>query len=49
MFEFIYSYRGIGDVSLQPYISSEAEIMEKDLTADDLFLVLASDGIWVSN
>lgn len=38
--------RAIGDVSLQPFVSCEPEILEKDISADDTFLVLASDGVW---
>lgn len=38
--------RAIGDVSLQPLISCEPEIIEKELNNDDEYLVLASDGIW---
>lgn len=39
--------RAIGDVSLQPYITCEPEIIEKDIISnEDEFLVLASDGLW---
>ena len=38
--------RAIGDVALQPYVTCEPEIMEKDLAPEDEYLVLASDGIW---
>ena len=38
--------REIGDVSLQPLISCEPEIIEKELNNDDEYLVLASDGVW---
>jgi len=38
--------RGIGDAALKPYISSEPELVEYDLDEDDLFLVVATDGIW---
>ena len=38
--------RSFGDVSLKPYVTAEPEVMEKDITPDDLYLVLASDGLW---
>ena len=38
--------RAIGDVSLQPYITCEPEIMEKKIDPEDEYLVLASDGLW---
>ena len=39
--------RAIGDVSLQPYVTCEPEIQERELRDDDdAYLVLASDGIW---
>ena len=38
--------RAIGDVSLQPYVTCEPEIEKKDLTGDDEYLVMASDGVW---
>ena len=39
--------RAIGDVNLQPYVTCEPEIMERELLDDeDCYLVLASDGIW---
>eukprot|EP01038_Epipyxis_sp_PR26KG_P008457 gene8457-11435_t len=38
--------RAIGDVSLQPYITCEPEIIEKMIEPDDEYLVLASDGVW---
>jgi len=30
----------------QPYVTSEPEILEKDIGPEDEFLVLASDGLW---
>ncbi len=33
-------------MSLQPYITCEPEITEKQIDADDEYLVLATDGIW---
>jgi protein phosphatase 1L len=38
--------RAIGDVALQPYVSCEPEIREKDITPEDEYLILASDGVW---
>ena len=39
--------RAIGDVNLQPYVTCEPEITERELLDDeDCYLVLASDGIW---
>jgi serine/threonine protein phosphatase PrpC len=36
--------RAIGDISLQPYVTCEPEVVEKDITYEDEYLVLASDG-----
>jgi hypothetical protein len=38
--------RSIGDVTLQPYISCEPEIIEKQIEPDDEYLVMASDGVF---
>jgi protein phosphatase 1L len=39
--------RAIGDVQLQPYITCEPEVLVHKLHPDDdLFLILASDGVW---
>ena len=38
--------RAIGDVNLQPYITAVPEVMHHDIGANDLFLVLATDGLW---
>ncbi len=38
--------RSIGDVSLQPYVTCDPEIIEKKLEGDDEYLILASDGLW---
>ena len=38
--------RAIGDVGLQPYVTCEPEIREKDITNEDEYLILASDGVW---
>ncbi|KAG0461265.1 hypothetical protein HPP92_021562 [Vanilla planifolia] len=43
--------RSIGDGDLKPAVTAEPEIIETTLSADDEFLVMASDGLWdaVSN
>ena len=38
--------RAVGDSSLMPYITAEPDVVEKDIEEDDLFLVIASDGVW---
>ncbi|OMO88419.1 phosphatase 2C (PP2C)-like protein [Corchorus capsularis] len=38
--------RSIGDKYLKPYVISKPEVMEKELTNRDEFLILASDGLW---
>ncbi|OQR88114.1 protein phosphatase 2C [Achlya hypogyna] len=38
--------RAIGDRMLKPYVIAEPEITQHERTADDAFLVLASDGVW---
>jgi len=38
--------RAIGDVALQPYVTCEPEMIEAEIGPDDLYLVLASDGLW---
>ena len=38
--------RSIGDVSLQPFVTAEPEIIEKNIEPEDEYLVLASDGLW---
>ncbi|EMS52824.1 Protein kinase and PP2C-like domain-containing protein [Triticum urartu] len=38
--------RSIGDDDLKPAVTALPEITETDLTADDEFLVMASDGLW---
>ena len=43
----ITSFRAIGDVSLQPYVTCHPEILEKEIGPEDEYLVLASDGLWV--
>lgn len=36
--------RAIGDVALQPYVTCEPEVIEKNISSEDEYLVLASDG-----
>lgn len=38
--------RAIGDARLKPYVTAEPDIVEHDVTDDDMFLVVASDGVW---
>jgi len=38
--------RAIGDRNLKPYVISDPEIVEWVIGEDDVYLVLASDGIW---
>mmetsp|Transcript_3676 Transcript_3676/g.5691 ORF Transcript_3676/g.5691 Transcript_3676/m.5691 type:complete len:660 (-) Transcript_3676:370-2349(-) len=38
--------RSIGDASLKPYITADPEICEYEIEESDMFLVIASDGIW---
>ncbi|XP_072994595.1 protein kinase and PP2C-like domain-containing protein [Typha latifolia] len=38
--------RSIGDDDLKPAVTSDPEIFETSLSADDEFLVMASDGLW---
>ncbi|XP_029122111.1 protein kinase and PP2C-like domain-containing protein isoform X2 [Elaeis guineensis] len=38
--------RSIGDDDLKPAVTARPEITETSLTADDEFLVMASDGLW---
>jgi protein phosphatase 1L len=38
--------RAIGDRKLKKYITAEPEIVARELTPDDSFLILASDGVW---
>jgi Serine/threonine protein phosphatase len=40
--------RAIGDLSLKPYVTSTPDTTDYMIGPDDLFLVIASDGIWVS-
>lgn len=38
--------RSIGDAKLKPYVTAEPDIVEHELGEDDMFLVVASDGVW---
>lgn len=38
--------RGVGDAALKPYVCSTPELVEYSLDEDDLFLVIATDGVW---
>mmetsp|Transcript_12502 Transcript_12502/g.23461 ORF Transcript_12502/g.23461 Transcript_12502/m.23461 type:complete len:553 (+) Transcript_12502:703-2361(+) len=38
--------RAIGDLALKPYVTSTPDITDYMIKSDDLFLVIASDGIW---
>mmetsp|Transcript_16535 Transcript_16535/g.30058 ORF Transcript_16535/g.30058 Transcript_16535/m.30058 type:complete len:751 (+) Transcript_16535:287-2539(+) len=38
--------RSIGDAKLKPYVTAEPDIVEHDIGEDDMFLVVASDGVW---
>ena len=38
--------RAMGDFSLKPYVTASPDLIEYELTDDDLYLVLGSDGVW---
>ncbi|KAL7521052.1 hypothetical protein ACHAWX_005741 [Stephanocyclus meneghinianus] len=38
--------RSIGDAKLKPYVTAQPDIVEHEIGEDDMFLVIASDGIW---
>ena len=40
--------RAIGDVQLRPYVSAEPEVRSFDRGESDLFLIMATDGLWES-
>ncbi len=46
LYVLCYICRSIGDVTLQPYITCEPEIIEKQIEPDDEYLVMASDGVF---
>lgn len=38
--------RSIGDAKLKPYVTAEPDLVEHEIGEDDMFLVVASDGVW---
>ena len=38
--------RAIGDRMLKDYVSAEPEILERTITKDDAFIIVATDGLW---
>jgi serine/threonine protein phosphatase PrpC len=38
--------RSVGDARLKPYVTAEPDVVEYTLEDDDMFLVIASDGVW---
>ena len=38
--------RAIGDVGLKPYVIADPEVLEATIGPDDIYLVLATDGLW---
>mmetsp|Transcript_22041 Transcript_22041/g.46131 ORF Transcript_22041/g.46131 Transcript_22041/m.46131 type:complete len:759 (-) Transcript_22041:125-2401(-) len=38
--------RSIGDAKLKPYVTAEPDMVEHEIGEDDMFLVVASDGVW---
>lgn len=38
--------RAMGDMELHPYVTCEPEFMSKRIESDDLFMIMASDGLW---
>ncbi|XP_019103810.1 protein kinase and PP2C-like domain-containing protein isoform X2 [Beta vulgaris subsp. vulgaris] len=38
--------RSIGDADLKPAVTAEPEIMETQLSSEDEYLIMASDGLW---
>lgn len=43
--------RAFGNVSLKPFVTARPEVTARQLRKDDLYLIVASDGLWdaVSN
>ena len=39
-------FRSIGDADLKPALTSQPEVTQHELSAEDEFVVLASDGLW---
>ena len=38
--------RSIGDIRFKPYMNCEPEIVEHEISANDEYLLLATDGFW---
>lgn len=38
--------RAIGDISLKPFVTCDPEIQSKFIAEEDMYLVIASDGLW---
>jgi len=38
--------RALGDVDLQPAVTHEPEVIEREVTEEDQFVILACDGLW---
>jgi serine/threonine protein phosphatase PrpC len=38
--------RSIGDLPLKRYLSAEPDVVVRELTSEDIFVVLGSDGLW---
>ncbi len=38
--------RAIGDVNLKPFVTCEPDFVTRKIQEQDMFLVLASDGLW---
>jgi serine/threonine protein phosphatase PrpC len=38
--------RSIGDARLKPYVTANPDVVEHIVQDDDMFLVIASDGVW---
>lgn len=39
-------HRSLGDADLKPAVTAQPEVKQFQLTADDEFFVIASDGLW---
>jgi len=38
--------RGVGDLEMKPYVTADPDVKEYDIVPGDIFLVIASDGVW---
>jgi len=38
--------RALGDMLLKPYVTATPDVVEHEVSDDDLYLILASDGLW---